>query len=429
MKRIALHTLGCKLNYAETAAIGKVFASHGYKITGIDEPADVVIINSCTVTSLADRECRQMIRRAVRTSPDAFVAVIGCYSQLQPDKAASIDGVDLVLGTKDKLSIYNRIENEKSKKNKIIDVAGVDDNLFEPASSAGFEDRTRAFLKIQDGCDYRCSYCTIPLARGGSRSASVEQILQQAREAVELGYKEIVLTGVNVGDYKTESGDNILALLRPLARIDGIERIRISSIEPNLLLDELLDFWFETKVLCRHWHIPLQSGSDSILKKMGRRYLTKQFAERVEKIKTAVPSACVGSDVIVGFPGETDVFFNETYDFLSVIPLSYFHIFHYSERENTKAAEFDNKVDPRIKAKRSGLLRQLGVKKRTMFNRVFEGKTVKVLFESEYNNHTQTGLTEEYVRVNVESGLKLSNTIADVKITEVLSDKCIGIIV
>jgi len=428
MKRIALHTLGCKLNYAETAAIGKQFTSRGYIVVGLDDPADVVVINSCSVTSQADRECRQLVRRAIRHSPDAFVAVVGCYAQLQSEQIAGINGVDLVLGTQDKFSLLDFIDTEKKKNHANVVVSCIDDNNFGLASSAGFEDRTRAFLKVQDGCDYRCTYCTIPQARGRSRSTTIVEIVRQAREAVGLGYKEIVLTGVNVGDYGKNDGTNLLALLKQLVTVDGLMRIRISSVEPNLLTDELLDFWFANDILCHHWHIPLQSGSNTILRKMRRRYLTGVYAERVERIKSNVPTAGIGSDVIVGFPGESDALFNETCNFLNDIPISYFHIFSYSERPNTPAAAFDKKIDPQIKAKRSKKLRQLGIQKRHMFYETFVGKTVPVLFESAHLDGTLSGLTEEYVRVDVKSNADLTNTIVNVTIKEAFSEKCIGMI-
>ncbi len=428
MKRIAIHTLGCKLNYAETAAIGKKFTAQGYTVVGIDDPADVVVINSCTVTSNADRECRQLVRRAIRHSPDAFVAVVGCYAQLQSEQIAGINGVDLVLGTQDKFSLLDIIDTEKKKNHANVVVSCIDNNDFGLASSAGFEDRTRAFLKVQDGCDYHCSYCTIPQARGKSRSTTIVEIVQQAREAVGLGYKEIVLTGVNVGDYGKNDGTNLLALLKRLVTVDGLMRIRISSVEPNLLTDELLDFWFAHDILCRHWHIPLQSGSNSVLRKMQRRYITEVYAERVERIKSNIPTAGIGSDVIVGFPGESDVLFNETYNFLNSIPISYFHIFSYSVRPNTPSAAFDNKVDSQIKAKRSKKLRQLGIQKRYMFYETFVGRTVPVLFESTHPDGMVSGLTEEYVRVDVKANADLTNTIANVTIKEAFSEKCIGTI-
>ena len=428
MKRIALHTLGCKLNYAETAVIGKQFIAHDYIVVGIDDQADVVVINSCSVTLHADRECRQLVRRAIRHSPDAFVAVVGCYAQLQSDQIAGIFGVDLVIGTQDKASLFDIINMKKKKQPAEIRVSCIDDNDFRPASSAGFEDRTRAFLKVQDGCDYRCTYCTIPQARGKSRSATIGEILRQARDAVGLGYKELVLTGVNVGDYGKNNGTNLLALLKQLVTVDSLKRIRISSIEPNLLTDELLDFWFAHDILCHHWHIPLQSGSDTILQKMQRRYISRIYAERIERIKSNIPTAGIGSDVIVGFPGESDVLFNETYNFLNDLPISYFHIFNYSERPNTPAASFGKRVNPQIKAERSKILRQLGIQKKHKFYETFLRKTVPVLFESAHPDGTLSGLTEEYVRVDVKSNTNLTNTIVNVTIKEAFSEKCIGTI-
>jgi threonylcarbamoyladenosine tRNA methylthiotransferase MtaB len=428
MKRIALHTLGCKLNYAETAAIGKQFVAHGYTVVGLDDPADVVVINSCSVTSHADRECRQLVRRAIRHSPDAFVAVVGCYAQLQSEQLARITGVDLVLGTQDKFSIFEYIDMGRKKNHADVIVSCIDGNNFGLASSAGFEDRTRAFLKVQDGCDYHCTYCTIPQARGKSRSTIIAEIVRQTREAVELGYKEIVLTGVNVGDYGKNDATNLLALLKQLVSVDGLMRIRISSVEPNLLTDELLDFWFSHDILCHHWHIPLQSGSNAILRKMQRRYLTEVYAERVERIKSNIPTAGIGTDVIVGFPGESDILFNETYSFLNDIPISFFHIFSYSERPNTPAAAFDKKVDPQIKAKRSKILHQIGIQKRQKYFESFVGKTIPVLFESSHSDGTLSGLTEEYVRVDVKSNANLLNTIVSITIKEAFSDKCIGTI-
>ena len=428
MKRIALHTLGCKLNYAETAAIGKQFTAIGYTVVGIDDGADIVVINSCSVTASADRECRQLVRRSLRHSPNAFVAVVGCYAQLQAEQLAAIPGVDLVLGTQDKFSLLKFINNGKKKTHTEISVSCIGEtNGFGLASSAGFEDRTRTFLKVQDGCDYSCTYCTIPLARGKSRSAVLSEIVRQAREAVELGYKEVVLTGVNVGDYGRNDGTNLLALLKQLVTIDGLFRIRISSIEPNLLTDELLDFWFAEEKLCNHWHIPLQSGSDSILRLMQRRYLTKLYTNRVERIKAHVPGAGIGTDIIVGFPGESHELFEETYAYLTNLPVTYFHVFSYSERPNTPASGFIQKIDPSIKAERSKRLHTLGNQKRNNFYHCFIGKTIPVLFESVNLDGLVSGLTEEYIRVDMKSYSNISNTILHVTIQEASAEKCTGI--
>jgi threonylcarbamoyladenosine tRNA methylthiotransferase MtaB len=428
MKRIALHTLGCKLNYAETAMIGKQFTAQGYTVVDIDDPADVVVINSCSVTSHADRECRQVVRRAMRHSPDAFVAVVGCSAQLHSEQIAEIQGVDLVLGTQDKYSLLEHIGNRKKNNHADIIVSDIGHDLFRQASSAGFESRTRAFIKVQDGCDYHCSYCTIPQARGKSRSTSVAEIVRQAREAVSLGYKEVVLTGVNVGDYGIQDGINLLTLLKQIVTVDGLMRVRISSVEPNLLTDELLDFWFSNTILCHHWHIPLQSGSDTLLRKMRRRYITQDFTHLIEKIRRNIPTAGIGTDVIVGFPGESDALFSETYNYLNNIPVSYFHIFSYSERPNTPAAAFENKVDPQIKAKRSKELHQVGIQKRAMFYKTFRGKTAQVLLESETPDGTLSGLTNEYIRVDVRTNTSFINTIVDVTIEETFSEKCLGTI-
>jgi threonylcarbamoyladenosine tRNA methylthiotransferase MtaB len=429
MKRIALHTLGCKLNYAETAAIGKQFIGNGYTVVGLDDSADVVVINSCSVTASADRECRQLVRRALRHSPDAFVAVVGCYAQLQPEQLAAIQGVDLVLGSQDKFSLFKYITSGKKKTQTEIAVSCIGEtNEFGFASSAGFEERTRAFLKVQDGCDYSCTYCTIPLARGKSRSAVISEIVVQAREAVELGYQEVVLTGVNVGDYGRKDDTNLLTLLHQLVTVDGLMRIRISSIEPNLLTDELLDFWFEEKKLCNHWHIPLQSGSDTILRLMRRRYLTEVYTNRIERIKSSITDAGIGTDVIVGFPGESIDLFEETYTYLHELPVTYFHVFSYSERPHTPASEIVQKVEPHMKAERSKRLHSLSDQKRSDFHHRFIGKTVPVLFESLHPDGSVSGLTEEYIRVEVRSNTKITNEIHNVLVQDASSEKCIGTI-
>lgn len=429
MKHVALHTCGCKLNYAETAAIGKQFTGNGYTVVGIDDRADVVVINSCGVTASAERECRQLVRRALRHSPNAFVAVVGCYAQLQAKQLAEIQGVDLVLGTQDKFSLLNFIDDGKKKTHANILISCIGEaNEFGLASSAGFEERTRAFLKVQDGCDYSCAYCTIPLARGKSRSAIISEIVRQAREAVELGYKEVVLTGVNVGDYGSNDGTNLITLLKQLVNVDGLMRIRISSIEPDLLTDELLDFWFAETKLCNHWHIPLQSGSDTILQLMRRRYLTKVYTDRVERIKLHIPEAGIGTDVIVAFPGESNKLFEDTYKYLANLPITYFHVFSYSERPNTPASEFIQKIDPHIKAERSKILHKLSDKKRSDFYRCFIGKTIPVLFESVNSEGSVSGLTEEYIRVDVKSDSHITNEILNITIQEASADKCIGII-
>ncbi|MCX6141746.1 MAG: MiaB/RimO family radical SAM methylthiotransferase, partial [Ignavibacteriales bacterium] len=311
MRRVALHTLGCKLNFAETSTIAGQFRAQGYEVVDIDEKADVCLINTCSVTERADRECRQMVRRALRHSPDAFVIVAGCYAQLRPDEIADIPGVDLVLGTREKFHVFDHSTGfQKSPQARKI--VGPIESLesADMASSIGFSDRTRAFLKVQDGCDYSCAFCTIPLARGASRSVVVPDVIQEARRVVDAGYREIVLTGVNVGDYGRRSGTSLVTLLSELVEIDGLDRIRISSIEPNLLTNELLALWSHNSKLCRHFHIPLQGGNDDVLRSMRRRYLTDLYADRISTIRELFPNAGIGADVIVGFPGETDDLFS-----------------------------------------------------------------------------------------------------------------------
>jgi threonylcarbamoyladenosine tRNA methylthiotransferase MtaB len=425
MKRVALHTLGCKLNYAETASIGKQFAESGYDIVGIDRESDIVVINSCSVTSNAERECRQIIRRVLRNSPDAFVAVVGCYAQTQAEQLSGIEGVDFVWGSGGKDMLAEAIRSRYEKREIRLPFPERD-GRFTAASSAGFEDRTRAFIKIQDGCDYRCSYCIVPIARGGARSAEMEEVLKEAKRAAEQGYKEIVVTGVNVGEFGRDKGNDLLKLLEKLVCIDGIARIRISSIEPNLLTDDLIDFWVKEEKLCNHWHVPLQSGSDKILGLMGRRYNSGFFRERIEKIKTLVPDAGIGTDVIVGFPGETGGLFEDTYRLLDVVPLSFFHIFSYSERPGTSAAGYGDKINAAVKKERCRTLRELGSGKKRSFLKSFTGKNVNVLLESENTGGIWTGLTGEYVRIDVESGENLKNLLLDVTVTDCSDEKCFG---
>ena len=429
MRRIALHTLGCKLNYAETASIGRRFAGEGYEVVGLDEPADVVLINTCSVTEQADRECRQIVRRALRHSPNALVAVTGCYAQLRPAEIAAIEGVDLVLGTKEKFDLPQYLRDTRKRSRAEVVVSCIDElRDTGVASSAGFEDRTRAFLKVQDGCDYGCSYCTIPLARGSSRSVPAERVVEEARSAVARGYREIVLTGVNVGDYSDSGAANLLALLRLLTGIDGLERIRIGSIEPNLLTDELLGWWVDQPKLCRHWHVPLQSGSDPVLRMMRRRYLTPVYRDRIERIRASVPDAGIGADVIVGFPGETNDLFEESYRFLLDLSVTYLHVFSYSARPDTPAASFEEQVSPALKAERSKRLRALSLRKRRQYHERLVGRTADVLFEEARGTGEVTGLTSEYVRINATSPQSLTNVIRNVRITEAGPEACRGII-
>ena len=426
MGRVALHTLGCKLNFAETATIARQFTQRGFEVVDFGKPADVVVLNTCTVTEKADRECRQLVRRALRRSPDAFVIVTGCYAQLQPEQIASIKGVDLVLGSKEKFSVFDHgvFVKRTIPDIRVSSLAAADSVAM--ADSSGYDDRTRAFLKIQDGCDYHCSFCTIPLARGSSRSAPVSEVVARAREIVEKGYREVVLTGVNVGDYQSGNSEKLIDLLRALEFVDGIERIRISSVEPNLLNDDLLRYWLDSRKVCNHFHIPLQSGSDPVLKRMRRRYNRDWYAGRMASIKAADPDAGIGADVIVGFPGETDALFDETYQFLVDQPLSYLHVFSYSERSNTTAVRLDDKVDPKVRNERSERLRILSEKKRRAFCEGLKGRGVRVLFESPLHGGIQTGLTEEYARIHARWDESLENRMKNVLVNEIRDGVCIG---
>jgi threonylcarbamoyladenosine tRNA methylthiotransferase MtaB len=393
-------------------------------VVGFDNPADVVVLNTCSVTERADRECRQLVRKARRTSPGAYVIIVGCYAQLQPDALGAIEGVDLVLGTKEKFEIFTHANWVKSSGARILVSPISEATAVLPSSSAGFSDRTRAFLKIQDGCDYSCSFCTIPLARGASRSIPFSDVLQEARALVVQGYKEIVLTGVNVGDYGKHIGSSLLNVLKDLSAVEGLDRIRVSSVEPNLLTDELLDFWTASPVVCNHFHIPLQSGSDRLLAGMRRRYQRPWYADRLSKIKKAVPNAGVGADVIVGFPGESREHFEETYAFLVDQPVTYLHVFTYSERPNTPASSFGEKVPAEVKAERSERLRMLSRKKKNVFHESLLGTTVNVLFEE--SGDSEVGLSDEYVRVRVASSTRLTNQLRPVAITGNNGEDCFG---
>lgn len=391
----------------------------------LEDGADVVVVNTCSVTARADRECRQIVRRARRKSPDAYVIVIGCYAQLQPEEIAAIHGVDLVLGTADKFRIFEHADWRKSSPARVTVSPISTVREFHHASSIGFSDRTRTFLKIQDGCDYTCSFCTIPMARGISRSVPVGEILAEARGAADQGCKEIVLTGVNVGDYGRKAGTSLLNLLKDLVRVDGIERIRISSVEPNLLTDELIGFWASEDRLCNHFHIPLQSGSDAVLKSMRRRYLRAHYVDRIMRINALLPEAGIGADVIVGFPGETEAEFQETHSLLADLPVTYLHVFSYSERPNTPAAHLPGSVSPAERTARSERLRALSERKRRLFHESMLGSVRRVLFEGD----GRSGLTEEYVRVSVEAGQNLEGMILPVTLEHADAAGCRGSVV
>jgi threonylcarbamoyladenosine tRNA methylthiotransferase MtaB len=427
MKKIAIHTLGCKLNYAESSTLGREFVDAGFTVVEPHEPADVFLLNTCSVTERADKECRQLIRRALRTSPEAFVIVTGCYAQLQPQEIASIDGVDLIVGTKDKFRLSDLTDSFAKKAVPHIFVSCIDEaDDYHSAYSAEVGGRTRAFLKVQDGCDYVCSFCTIPEARGKSRSAQVAEILRQAETLSRQGYKEIVLTGVNVGDFGRNIGTSLIELLRALENVNGIQRYRVSSIEPNLLTIELIDVILGSEKFCNHFHIPLQSGSDTILKKMRRRYDTSHYRNVIEYIKTSDPAAGIGVDVITGFPGETDDLFEETCRFLDELPISYLHVFTYSERPGTSAATLPNAVDLGVRYRRNEVLREMSRKKRHEFYSANVGRILPVLFESSAGDGSISGFTSNYIRISVKGGEEFSNTIVPVRIDSVDDEICTG---
>lgn len=421
-KKVAFYTLGCKLNFAETSTIGRSFVNKGYQKVDFAEVADIYVINTCSVTENADKECKKIVKNALTTSPNAFIAVVGCYAQLKPEDIAKIDGVDLVLGATEKFNIDHYINDLSKKTLTEIHSCEVEDaNFFVDSFSIG--DRTRAFLKVQDGCDYNCSYCTIPLARGISRSDKMENVLKNASEIAKQGVKEIVLTGVNIGDYgKGENGNKkhehtFLELVKELDKIQHIERIRISSIEPNLLKDETIDFVSTSQRFVPHFHIPLQSGSDKILKLMRRRYLSDLYVNRVHKIKQAMPHCCIGVDVIVGFPGETDEDFLETYHFLNMLEISYLHVFTYSERANTEAIEIKEVVPKNIRHKRNKMLRVLSAKKQHAFYESNLNTSQKVIFEAENKNGFMYGFTANYIKVKTAYNVSLINKITSVTLS------------
>ncbi len=426
-KKVAFYTLGCKLNFSETSTIARDFQNEGFERVDFEEIADIYVINTCSVTDNADKQFKQIVKKAMKLNDKAFVAAVGCYAQLKPEELAAVDGVDLVLGATEKFKITDYI-NDLSKN----DMGEVHSCEIEEADfyvgSYSIGDRTRAFLKVQDGCDYKCTYCTIPLARGISRSDALENVLKNAKEISEQGIKEIVLTGVNIGDYgKGEFGNKkhehtFLDLVKALDEVEGIERLRISSIEPNLLKNETIEFVSKSRTFVPHFHIPLQSGSNDILKKMKRRYLREVYTERVAKIREVMPHACIGVDVIVGFPGETDEHFLETYHFLNDLDISYLHVFTYSERDNTEAIDLDGVVPANVRSKRSKMLRGLSVKKRRAFYESQIGTNRTVLFESENKEGYIHGFTENYVKVKTPWNPELVNTLHEINLTKIDED-------
>lgn len=423
MKKVAFHTLGCKLNFSETSAIARQFADAGYQKVDFTDQADFYVINTCSVTENADKECRTIVNRALSHSPDANIIITGCYAQLKPDYIATIPGVDMVLGAAEKFNIISHLNKLSEENTQVFACEIADVKSFTPSWSAG--DRTRSFLKVQDGCDYSCTFCTIPLARGYSRSDTIENAVVHAQAIVAAGIKEIVLTGVNLGDFglnnRKERLSNFYQLIRQLDKVEGIERFRISSIEPNLLSDEIISFVADSQKFLPHFHIPLQSGSDKILKLMRRRYLTPLYRSRIEKIKSLMPHCCIGADVIVGFPGETEEDFLQTYHFLNSLDISYLHVFTYSERENTPAAEMKGVVPHNIRKQRNRMLRILSEKKQQHFYRQFVGETATVLLEGDNKNGYMHGYTANYIKVKIPYDRALVNTLQKVELTGIES--------
>lgn len=426
-KKVAFYTLGCKLNFSETSTIARNFVNEGFERVDFTETADIYVINTCSVTDNADKRFKSIVKNALKKNDEAFLIAVGCYAQLKPEELAAVDGVDLVLGATEKFNVTSYINDlTKNDVGEVHSCEIVDADFYVGSYSIG--DRTRAFLKVQDGCDYKCTYCTIPLARGISRSDTLQNVINNAKEISSKGIKEIVLTGVNIGDYgKGEFGNKkhehtFLELVKELDKVDGIHRLRISSIEPNLLKDETIEFVANSDSFVPHFHIPLQSGSDDLLKKMKRRYLKNTYTNRVAKIKEVMPNACIGVDVIVGFPGETDELFLETYNYLNELDISYLHVFTYSERPNTEAVDFDGVVPKKTRAKRSKMLRGLSAKKRRAFYESQLGNTLTVLFENENKEGYINGFTENYVKVKTPWNPDLVNTLHNVTLTKIDDD-------
>lgn len=420
MKTVAFHTLGCKLNFSETSAIGRQFLEAGFSKTEFSEPADVYVVNTCSVTENANKKCRRVIRQALKQNPDGYVIVVGCYAQLKPTEIAEIPGVDMVLGAGDKFRIMELVREFTKEKNPCVhnsEIATVSD--FVDAYSLG--DRTRTFLKIQDGCDYTCSFCTIPLARGKSRSDTLENILQNARAIAANGVREIVLTGVNTGDYGKGLSEKrtFFDVVKAIDEVEGIDRIRISSIEPNLLTNEIIEFVAQSRRFMPHFHIPLQSGNNELLGKMRRRYKRELYQDRVRHIRTHLPHAGIGVDVIVGFPGESEQHFEDTYLFLNELDVAYLHVFTYSERENTHAITLPDPVPMKVRHQRSKRLRMLSEKKRRYFYEQFIGQNRKVLFEGREENGQMYGFTDNYIKIVSPHQKDWVNQIRSVQLAEI----------
>ena len=414
-KKVAFYTLGCKLNFSETSTISRQLLDLGFIKSEFNDGADLFVINTCSVTENANKECRRIIRKAKKTSPNSTVIITGCYAQLKPESISSIEGVDMVVGANEKFNIPKLLKNFSYKSTEIH---GCSINNLDYFSSFSLQDRTRSFLKIQDGCDYPCTYCTIPLARGKSRSDNISNIVKNAKKIADNGIKEIVLTGVNIGDFK-ENNKRFIDLIKELDKVDGIERYRISSIEPNLITDEIIDFVKNSKKFMPHFHIPLQSGSDNILRLMKRRYNTKLYHEKIKKIKDEIPNVCIGADVIVGFPNEDELEFNKTLNFIKNLNISYLHVFSYSDRDNTESNLIENKVPNYVKSERSKILRQLSLKKKRTFYEYNINSERPVLFESKNSDGYIYGYTDNYIRVKAIWSKELVDNIINCKLEKI----------
>lgn len=426
MKRVAFYTLGCKLNFSETSTISRMFEDRGYEKVDFTDKPDIFIINTCSVTENADKKCKKIVKEAKKISPTSYVTIIGCYAQLKPKEISEIKGVDAVLGAAEKFRLFEYLDDFTSKNQPQVFASEIQEAKAYNASYS-YGDRTRTFLKVQDGCNYGCAFCTIPLARGKSRSASIEEILVQAREIAASDVKEVVLTGVNIGDFGVQDGrrkEKFIDLVTALDEIEGIDRFRISSIEPNLLSNEVIEFVSQSKRFVPHFHVPLQSGSDKILKRMNRRYLSDLYVDRVSTIKRLMPHCSIGVDVIVGFPGETEEDFLDTYNFLNALDVSYLHVFTYSERANTKALEMDSIVPMKERQRRSKMLRTLSEKKKRYFYGQHVGNVQTVLFEDDVENGMMHGFTENYIRVQAKYDPVLINETRQIKMTDV-NENCL----
>lgn len=427
-KKVAFYTLGCKLNFSETSTISRLFEDAGFAKVDMSEGPDIFVLNTCSVTENADKKCKQLVKKVMKTNPDTFIIVVGCYAQLKPEEIANIPGVDIVLGANEKFNVLEHLENlEKQEQAKVAYENIKNTKEFVPSFSYG--DRTRSFLKIQDGCDYFCTFCTIPLARGKSRNASIQETIDEAKKIAETEIKEVVLTGVNIGDFGQGGEENFFGLVQELDKVEGIDRFRISSIEPNLLSNEIIEFCLNrSQRFVPHFHIPLQSGSNKLLKAMRRKYERELYADRVAKIKELNPQTCIGVDVIVGFPGETDDEFMETYNFLTELDISYLHVFTYSERAKTTAIKMDEVVPMDKRKERSRMLHILSEKKKRAFYESVVGNTGRVLVEAEEENGYMNGFTENYVKVKLPYNPDLANTFVDVTLSEIDRDGIMKVI-